>query len=109
MSKPTPISAILSRLLKGYGLEWAMAEHLIAQKWKEIAGDPIAAHTRPDRLRSRVLYIIVDSPTWRHQLSFLREELIRKVNHALSASGGKPLITDVRFHLGELPEKDLPG
>ena len=90
------ISGILVRLLKQYGLEGKMLEYTLAEKWEHIAGNIIAAHSRPDSIRYKKLYIIVDSNAWIQELSFYKTDLVTKVNNYF----GKQIISDVFFKIG---------
>lgn len=90
------ISGILVKLMKQYGLEGKMLEYTIADKWEQIAGNIIAAHSRPDGIRYRKLYIIVDSNAWIQELSFYKTDLVTRVNNYF----GKQIINDVFFKIG---------
>jgi predicted nucleic acid-binding Zn ribbon protein len=67
----------------------------IAAEWGAICGDAVAGHCAPADLRDGVLSIVVDSPAWMQQLSFLKAELLDR----LRPHG----IEDVRFTRGKLP------
>jgi hypothetical protein len=97
---------ILSGLAKRLGLESRLFELRLQHQWKEIVGDPIAAHTCPDQIRFKKLYLIVRSSVWLQQLTFLKPTLITKLNE----KAGTDLITDISFRVGEIPLRDQePG
>jgi hypothetical protein len=70
--------------------------------WPGIAGETVAAHTRPDQIKFKKLYLVAESSVWIQHLTFLKPELIEKVN----AAAGKPLITDVVLRVGSVPKKE---
>jgi hypothetical protein len=91
--------SILSGLAKRLGLESRLFELRLQHQWKEIIGDPIAAHTCPDQIRFKKLHLIVRSSVWLQQLTFLKPTLITKLNE----KAGTDLITDISFRVGEIP------
>jgi predicted nucleic acid-binding Zn ribbon protein len=64
--------------------------------WDGVVGDVIAQNARPAAFKGRILLVHVSSSTWIHQLQFLKEEMIDKLNAAL----GKVLIEDLKFRIG---------
>lgn len=74
-------------------MEWRLRRH-----WLEIAGEQIAAHTRPDQIRFKKLYLIVGNSVWLQQLMFLKPTLLEKINEA----AGSQLVSDIVFRVGEI-------
>lgn len=66
--------------------------------WQSAVGDLIAQNTRPASFRGSLLTINVSSSAWLHHLTFLKPELITKVNQAL----GGELIKELRFKIGNI-------
>ena len=64
--------------------------------WKSAVGDVIAKNTKPEAFKGALLLVHVTSPTWIHQLQFLKKDIINKVNQAL----GKELVQDIKFKIG---------
>lgn len=93
---PRNAKAALHSVLANNGIAREIREHRLLVQWHKVVGPRVAKHTTPDGLDKGVLWVRVDSSTWMHQLSFLREEVIQKANELC----GKTVITDVRFHLG---------
>ena len=56
----------------------------------------IALHTRPDGIRFKRLYLLVENSVWLQQLTFFKPGLLEKINSA----AGKPLITDIVLRIG---------
>jgi predicted nucleic acid-binding Zn ribbon protein len=66
--------------------------------WKDIVGDLIAENTAPASYKKKILVVYVESPTWLHQLQFLKTNIIKKINDALK----KEVIKDIKFTVGQL-------
>jgi predicted nucleic acid-binding Zn ribbon protein len=94
--------SILSGLAKRLGIESRLFELRLHHQWQSIVGNPIAAHTCPDQIRFKKLYLIVRNSVWLQQLTFLRPTLIAKLNE----QAGTELITDIAFRVGEIPQRD---
>lgn len=106
---PTPsgfdsFSSILEAVAQRLGLSPKLMEQRIAREWVEIVGEQIAAHTRPEALRSRRLCVLVDHSVWMQQLSFLKPDLLRRIR---VQTGGETVI-DLVFRIGDLSKYPLP-
>jgi predicted nucleic acid-binding Zn ribbon protein len=64
--------------------------------WGSAVGDNIAKNTRPEAFKGKLLLVHVSSSTWLHQLQFLKQDIIKKVNEAL----GNTLIEEIKFKVG---------
>lgn len=62
-------------------------------QWEEIAGEKIAAKTKPLYVKNRILYVKSDGAAWMHEFQYSKGDIIRKLNERL----GRPLIKDIRF------------
>ncbi len=92
------LSSTLGSALKACGMQSRLAEYRILVQWEETVGAVIARHARPHRLRGRKLYLSIDSPAWMQQLSFLKPEIIEKLNRSL----GSETVKDLALNLGEI-------
>lgn len=92
------IASVLSGIARRHGMEPKLLEHKLLKNWPEIAGEQIAAHTRPDQIKFKKLYLIAESSVWIQHLTFLKPELIEKIN----AAAGRSLITDVVLRVGTM-------
>ena len=66
--------------------------------WDEAVGETIAQNARPAAFKGNLLVVHVSSSTWIHQLQFLKNDMIIKLNAAL----GRPLIEELKFKIGPL-------
>lgn len=64
--------------------------------WTESVSAEIARHTEPVKIRNRVLYINAKSPVWAQELTFLKPEIIKKLND----KAGYEAVQDIRFKAG---------
>ncbi len=92
------VSSVLTGLAKRLGLEAKLLEAQLSRHWPEIAGEQIAAHTRPDQIRFKKLHLIVENSVWLQQLTFLKPTLLKKINEA----AGNEIVADILFRVGEV-------
>lgn len=64
----------------------------IEREWGKIVGPQLGAVSAPAKLSYRTLNIWVSEPVWADSMTYLKSEIIRKVNETL----GKEVIDDVR-------------
>lgn len=95
------ITPILNRLTRKAGLEKGIASFKLGEHWEEAVGHQIAAHTYPQEIRFDTLILLVDEAVWMHQLSFMKKEIIEKVNRFLK----KHPIQNLRFRIASLPPR----
>jgi hypothetical protein len=93
----TRAADVLTHLLDNHGIARELREHRILARWRELVGEALASRTWPDGLERGVLWVRVKNSSWLHQLSFLRDELVVRLNQEL---GDPPLVREIRFHVG---------
>ena len=94
------ISNVLEKILPFYGLKTRLVEWSLRLKWREVVGEQVAAHSQPTRLNFKRLLVMVDSPAWVQHLSFLKPELLDKIQCSL----GKETVAEIQFKVGTLSE-----
>jgi predicted nucleic acid-binding Zn ribbon protein len=99
------VGSVLPQVLKGLKLDKLMAAQPAVTLWPKVAGPKIAEHTRAVGVDGKTLVVVVDSPAWIAQLRFLKPQLLRKV----AGHVGKGLVGDIRFVLGQGPERRESG
>ena len=82
--------------MRKLGLECEHWMEDLSDKWTEIVGEAVAAHTRPGRIEARVLYVFVDSSVW---LNELKRYGAKSISGNLKRCFGEKRIKDVRFQL----------
>ncbi len=88
---------ILGDILKKHDISKVSKLGRLADSWTGLMGPAISSHTSPNDLRDGILFLLVDSPVWMQQLSFLKAELLEK----LSGYG----ITDIMLRLGRVQRR----
>jgi hypothetical protein len=99
-SKPEIIGEILRKVLKKKNIPHNSTDRRLLNLWTRAVGPQIASRTLPEAVRRGTLYVRVSAPVWLHQLQFLKEEILSKVNELLS---GKEEIHSLFFAIGEIP------
>ncbi len=93
---------LLGQLLKRYKLEAGLRRGRVLALWPEIAGEMLARLTEPIRLERGELLVRAESAALAHQLTYQREELLRRY----AAKLGEDAVREIRFVTGR-PRK--PG
>lgn len=83
----------IREFLKQYRLEGKIEETKLINSWEKIVGPMISKHTKDIYIRRKVLFVKLDSPALKNELSYAREKITRNLNEA----AGKDVIEDVRF------------
>jgi hypothetical protein len=90
---------LIPSLFRSFGLTAKLDEHRLMVDWARIVGPQIAGHTAPRDVRGKVLWVVVDSSTWLHELTLLKPLLLEKIGPCVRTA----TIQDVRFVIGEVP------
>lgn len=83
----------IDSMLRRFGIDNAIAQNDAIHIWNEVVGEAVAKNTTPDRVEHGVLIVKVSSPTWRQELFFQKNEIIKKLNTKIE----KKVIRDIRF------------
>ncbi|OQX89209.1 MAG: hypothetical protein B6D65_04355 [candidate division Zixibacteria bacterium 4484_93] len=89
--RPEAIGDILGRILERHGLKKRVEESGAVLIWDDVVGEQVSKHTTPVKIERGVLFIHCESASWRQEISFLKSDLIKKLNKHL----GKKLIKDI--------------
>ena len=98
MRRPAAVADLLSAILRGTPAEQRLKEGRIWLVWESAVGSRIASHAQPASFRDGTLTLSVDSAPWMQQLSYLKRELIAKVNGEL----GYELVKDLYMKAGKI-------
>ena len=66
--------------------------------WNQIVGESVSKNAQPSAFKGRLLLVEVNSSVWMHQLQFLKEDIIRKINETM----GEEVVEDIKFKIGTL-------
>src|ERR1051325_3198652 len=92
----TVLAAALESVAERFGLASMLLEQRLQRRRADIVGEAVAAHTRPDAIRFKKLYLIAENSIWLQQLTFLKPSLLEQVN----AAAGKLAIIDIVLRVG---------
>lgn len=93
------VGGILKKFVKNYGLETGLNLSAVKKQWISLVGQTLAAHTSPDVIKGKTIFINVDTPQWMHHLSFYKQEMLEKLKNYG--------IENVRLKLGRLNEDSV--
>jgi len=97
--KPEILGEILQKILKKRNIPHTSTDRYLLNIWGRAVGPQIAAQTHPDTLKRGTLFVRVSAPVWLHQLQFMKEEILGKLNEL----SGKEEIKGLFFTIGDIP------
>src|ERR1043166_2533414 len=71
------IGQAIKDLLKQYRLKPKFDEASVVASWEKLVGKPVARHTKRIYVRNKVLFIELDSPSMKSDLSFHKNHLLK--------------------------------
>ncbi|MBW3537042.1 MAG: DUF721 domain-containing protein [Actinobacteria bacterium] len=93
---PEALSTALDRLSRRLGGPSSAVLRTIFGRWEEMVGPSVATHVKPVALRGTTLVVAADAPAWATQMSWLGQDLARRLNEDLGASVVTSIETRVR-------------
>ena len=93
--KLEPLSVMLTGVLDRLGLSSQLAEYRAVTSWSKAVGEQIGKHTQAEWIDKGELIVKVDSHVWIQELTFLKPEIIKRLNLEL----GRETVKDIRFSL----------
>ncbi len=101
------VDEVLDGLLDRLGIREDVARQAAVARWGEVVGPGIARVTRARAVARGVLYVDVRSSAWLNELTFMRHDLMARIN----AGAGEGRIERIVFTLGGEGgfEEDSPG
>lgn len=93
------LGEILHKILEKRNIPHTSTDRYLLNIWRRAVGPQIAAQTHPDKLKRGSLFVRVSAPVWLHQLQFMKEEILGRINELT----GKDEITRLVLTIGELP------
>ena len=96
MERVQAVGTVIAKAMLGLGLGERVREAEVLQAWKEIAGEFLATHSSPSRLKDGVLYVRVLQPSIHFELEQMRRPIIEK----LKVRFGARTVREIRFRAG---------
>lgn len=97
--KPEMLGDVLRKILKKRNIPHTATDRRLLGLWRKAVGPQIAAQTHPDTLKRGVLFVRVSAPVWMHQLTFMREEILARIQELTAPEE----VRNLRFTIGEIP------
>jgi len=73
---PRPIGEALAAVARGLGLGDPARAGAAVERWPEVVGPALAAHTEARGLRDGTLTVVVDGPAWATQVVALESRIL---------------------------------
>lgn len=93
---------VLRTSFAGTSLGERLKDLAIWQHWEQVVGSAIARRARPLRLAGGVLTVVVGSAPWMQQLSFMKTDLVARLNSCL----GEERIREIVLKSGRVEEDE---
>ena len=93
LKKTTSLGAALHQLIERLGYTTRLQEQQAVEVWAEVVGETIAKVTEPVSVADGVLTIKVNNPTWRNELTYLKPDILTKLNRRLA----RKVVSDIVF------------
>ncbi|MFT4586767.1 MAG: hypothetical protein ACI9VS_002479 [Candidatus Binatia bacterium] len=89
--------ALMPRVMKTLGLDRRRAEAEIVRVWKDLIDPEVTAHAQPVNLHKGTLFVNVDSPVWKDEITrYRRHDILRR----MQSSFGREAIKRISFRIG---------
>lgn len=83
----------LHRLIDSLGIAERLSEQKAIEIWRDVVGQQIATVTEATQIKDGVLLVKVSSPSWRHELTFMVEQIKSRLNAVL----GRDVVKRIRL------------
>lgn len=87
------ISDVLREIVKEASYERKLMETRLINNWKKVLGPGISSSTGKMYIAHQTLFVHIESPVMRHELSMMRT----KIKDALNQSVGQDIINNIIF------------
>jgi predicted nucleic acid-binding Zn ribbon protein len=91
-NNPEQIGKILTKNFINLGIEHRLKEESIVLNWSRLVGERIASKAIPLRVRDSILFVSVESASWRNELFFMKTKIIRELNQSVKANVIKDIV-----------------
>ena len=90
----TSIEPLLAQFLRRQGLETPLLQKRLIDNWGEVAGPMAARYTTEIFIKNQTLFVKIQNPALRQDLSMMRSQLVQRLNHSV----GSQIIADIRIY-----------
>jgi predicted nucleic acid-binding Zn ribbon protein len=100
-----PISDSVARIARQLGLGDSLGLSSVFERWEDVVGPVLGAHTRPDRLRDGELVVVVDEASWATEVRFMADTIAARCNE----QAGRPMVDRVVVRVDAFPSDRVGG
>lgn len=92
--KVQSMQTLLPDFLRRQGLESPLRQRRLLTSWNDVVGEPIARYTSERFIKNQTLFVKVNNPALRADLSMGRSILVKRLNEC----AGAQVIVDIKFY-----------
>ena len=90
------IGSIVENILIELGFENLYYSGILKKNWSKVVGNLIAKVSSPDRVERDILYIKCSNPSWKQELYFFKDEIVKNVNKFFN----KKIVNEIKIYFG---------
>ncbi len=79
-SNDKPLGEVLREMIETYHLEGKLNEIKVIQSWEKVVGEMIARYTKDLYIRNGKLFVKIDSPALKNELTYSSSMIVDKLN-----------------------------
>jgi predicted nucleic acid-binding Zn ribbon protein len=87
------LGSAIKEFLHAYRLEEKFNETRLLHSWEKVVGKMVSVHTKDLHIRNKILFVRIDSPALRNELSYTREKIVKLLNEEANSE----VIEDIVF------------
>jgi len=92
-SNEQPLGEVIRELLSNYRLEGKLLQARVIEAWPEVTGKMITNHTKDIYFKGSKLFVKIDSPALKNELSYSKGKIIEELNKVV----GEAIVSDIIF------------
>ncbi|MFC2100901.1 DUF721 domain-containing protein [Bacteroidota bacterium] len=92
-SNQLTIKEAIQKLISSYRMDEKLGEVQIVNCWEKVVGEMIANHTNKLYVKKRKLFVKLDSPALKEELSYARSKIVNMLNKEVKTK----VIDDIVF------------
>jgi len=86
LRRPEKIGSIIDAVLAERGYLAICREYDVVRQWPQIVGERVAAAAQCTSAEAGVLFVRVASAAWRHEISYLKQEILSHIHEKTSCT-----------------------
>jgi len=92
-SNEQSLGEVIREMLSSYRLEGKLKQARVLEAWPEVVGEMITKYTRDIYFKRTRLYVKIDSPALKNELTYSKSEIIASLNKIVE----EEIVTDLIF------------